>query len=91
MAGANMSGELARPCVSIPRGTVQAVFVTLIVYITTAFFTSATCSRELLQSNYSVNFTMFIIFIFLRFDMCFVKFVSLICSFPTYFIFFSHL
>ncbi|CAG9529538.1 unnamed protein product [Cercopithifilaria johnstoni] len=54
MAGANMSGELASPCVSIPYGTVQAVFVTLIVYITTAFFTAATCSRELLQSNYSV-------------------------------------
>ncbi|EJD75313.1 amino acid permease [Loa loa] len=54
MAGANMSGELARPCVSIPRGTVQAVLVTLIVYITTAFFMAATCSRELLQSNYSV-------------------------------------
>lgn len=54
MAGANMSGELARPSVSIPRGTVQAVVATLVVYILTAFLTAGSCSRYLLQSDYAV-------------------------------------
>uniref|UniRef100_A0A0M3I453 Solute carrier family 12 member 9 n=1 Tax=Ascaris lumbricoides TaxID=6252 RepID=A0A0M3I453_ASCLU len=53
MAGANMSGELARPSVSIPRGTVQAVVATLVVYILTAFLTAGSCSRYLLQSDYA--------------------------------------
>ncbi|KHN86584.1 Solute carrier family 12 member 9 [Toxocara canis] len=53
MAGANMSGELARPSISIPRGTVQAVIATLIVYILTAFLTAGSCSRYLLHSDYS--------------------------------------
>uniref|UniRef100_A0A914E1C6 Solute carrier family 12 member 9 n=1 Tax=Acrobeloides nanus TaxID=290746 RepID=A0A914E1C6_9BILA len=54
MAGANMSGELARPNISIPRGTLQAVFCTLMVYLLTAFLLCITCSRKLLQSDYLV-------------------------------------
>lgn len=55
MAGANMSGELARPSVSIPRGTVQAVLTTLFVYIMTAFLMASTSSRYLLQNDYTVS------------------------------------
>uniref|UniRef100_A0AC35U591 Solute carrier family 12 member 9 n=1 Tax=Rhabditophanes sp. KR3021 TaxID=114890 RepID=A0AC35U591_9BILA len=54
MSGANMSGELAKPSISIPRGTIQAVFSTLIVYVVTSFLLCSTCSRELLHSNYLV-------------------------------------
>lgn len=51
-----MSGELAKPSVSIPKGTVQAVLFTLGVYIITAFTTASTCSRYLLHNDYSVIF-----------------------------------
>uniref|UniRef100_A0A915MGP6 Solute carrier family 12 member 9 n=1 Tax=Meloidogyne javanica TaxID=6303 RepID=A0A915MGP6_MELJA len=54
MAGANMSGELARPNVSIPRGTLQAVFTTLFTYVFTTFLLCLSCSRKLLQQDYMV-------------------------------------
>ncbi len=55
MAGANMSGELAQPHVSIPRGTVQAVLCTFSVYVFTAFLIACSCTRDLLQKDYTVR------------------------------------
>uniref|UniRef100_A0A5S6Q9U5 Solute carrier family 12 member 9 n=1 Tax=Trichuris muris TaxID=70415 RepID=A0A5S6Q9U5_TRIMR len=54
MAGANMSGELRQPNVSIPKGTLQALLVTYVVYILTTFLLGASCTRTLLQNNYIV-------------------------------------
>ncbi|XP_028322701.1 solute carrier family 12 member 9 isoform X2 [Gouania willdenowi] len=52
MAGANMSGELKTPSVSIPRGTVAAVFYTFVVYVLLFLLVSATCDRTLLIQDY---------------------------------------
>ncbi|CAD5215275.1 unnamed protein product [Bursaphelenchus xylophilus] len=54
MAGANMSGELAKPNISIPRGTLQAVFTTFFTYMLTNLLLSSTCSRHLLQNDYLI-------------------------------------
>uniref|UniRef100_H3D2I4 Solute carrier family 12 member 9 n=1 Tax=Tetraodon nigroviridis TaxID=99883 RepID=H3D2I4_TETNG len=52
MAGANMSGELKTPSVSIPKGTIVAVLYTLIVYILLFILVGATCERTLLTEDY---------------------------------------
>ncbi|XP_072230670.1 solute carrier family 12 member 9 [Leuresthes tenuis] len=52
MAGANMSGELKTPSVSIPKGTIIAVFYTFTVYVLLLILISATCDRTLLIQDY---------------------------------------
>jgi amino acid transporter len=48
MAGANMSGDLADPARSIPRGTLAAVLVTGLIYASQAFLLGGSRDREAL-------------------------------------------
>ncbi|XP_035480779.1 solute carrier family 12 member 9 isoform X2 [Scophthalmus maximus] len=52
MAGANMSGELKTPSVSIPKGTIVAVFYSFTVYVLLFILVGATCDRTLLIQDY---------------------------------------
>ena len=51
MAGANMSGDLANPARAIPRGTIGAVLVTLLVYLAFAVLLGGACRYEDLIGN----------------------------------------
>ena len=51
MAGANMSGDLANPSRSIPRGTLLAVAVTAVVYLSQAVLLGGARSADELASN----------------------------------------
>jgi len=51
MAGANLSGELRDPRKSIPKGTLSAIGVTMVVYIILAYALSVVASPEELRSN----------------------------------------
>ncbi|MBN3318059.1 S12A9 protein, partial [Atractosteus spatula] len=52
MAGANMSGELKNPSLSIPKGTIIAVSYTLVIYLLLFLLVSSTCDRVLLLQDY---------------------------------------
>lgn len=54
MAGANMSGDLKDPRRSIPRGTMAAIGVSLVVYVLLAFWLARSATPEELVSNYYV-------------------------------------
>jgi amino acid transporter len=51
MAGANMSGDLANPSKSIPRGTLSAILVTGLVYLSLAILLGACRTHESLSEN----------------------------------------
>lgn len=54
MAGANMSGDLKTPRRSIPRGTMWAIAVSLVIYLLLAYWLARSASPEELVSNYTV-------------------------------------
>ncbi|MCH2179173.1 MAG: amino acid permease [Mariniblastus sp.] len=51
MAGANMSGDLRDPSKSIPRGTIAAVLVTAVVYLSQAVLMGGSSSHQALVDN----------------------------------------
>lgn len=54
MAGANMSGELKDPRKSIPKGTLWAVGLSLMIYLLVGFWLSRSASSEELLNNYEI-------------------------------------
>ena len=50
-AGVAMSGDLKNPSKSIPWGTMLAIFVGLLVYISLALFINSSIDKEILMSN----------------------------------------
>lgn len=51
MAGANLSGDLKSPRKAIPQGTLSAIFITMIIYITLAYMLSILASPADLRGN----------------------------------------
>ncbi|MCB9761113.1 MAG: hypothetical protein H6739_14835 [Alphaproteobacteria bacterium] len=56
MAGANMSGELADPRRSIPRGTLGAIALSTVVYLALAWWLARVATPEELVSDYQILF-----------------------------------
>ncbi|WP_436715177.1 amino acid permease [Roseiconus lacunae] len=56
MAGANMSGDLRDPARSIPRGTIAAIIVTMLVYGAMAIFLAGSATgTDLIENNLIVG------------------------------------
>ncbi len=53
MAGANMSGVLKNPRRSIPRGTLSAIGLSLLVYVALAYWLARSAPMEELRENYT--------------------------------------
>ncbi|MBU0529611.1 hypothetical protein KKF86_07655, partial [bacterium] len=53
-AGASMSGNLVNPRKSIPVGTLSAISITAVIYISVAIWLSNNASSDELQNNYSI-------------------------------------
>ncbi len=51
MAGANLSGDLKNPRKSIPLGTISAILVTMVIYISLAYMAAKYIPAEELRSN----------------------------------------
>jgi solute carrier family 12 (sodium/potassium/chloride transporter), member 2 len=54
LAGANMSGDLAAPRRSIPRGTLAAIALSFVIYMTLAYWLATVAPRDELLQNYTV-------------------------------------
>ena len=54
MAGANMSGDLTNPRRSIPAGTLSAVIVTTVIYLSLIFVAALLATTDELVKNYNV-------------------------------------
>ncbi|OMJ20053.1 putative transporter [Smittium culicis] len=54
MAGASMSGSLKTPSKSIPRGTLSAIAVTIVVYFSMVILLGSSTSRTSLKENLNV-------------------------------------
>ncbi len=54
MAGANMSGELADPRKSIPKGTLWAIGVSLVIYLVLAYWIARSATETELLTNFNI-------------------------------------
>lgn len=54
LAGVNLSGTLANPRQSIPRGTMAGIVVSFVIYMALAYWTSLVATPEELVSNFTI-------------------------------------